>query len=92
MTYDRFDLEDAISRILDTETEIEDIIYKVGDCAERPSEDDILNMLIGVKCLNNARYSRLWQIFETMVKDNVFKTPVTAQADTKPNKIKQDAH
>jgi hypothetical protein len=67
----RFDLEDAISRMMDTDNEIDDIIYKVGDCAERPSEDDILNLLIGVKALNQARYNRVWSTFEQLVKNNV---------------------
>ena len=67
----RFDLEDAISRMMDTDNEIDDIIYKVGDCAERPSEDDVLNLLIGVKALNQARYNRMWNTFERLVKDGV---------------------
>ena len=49
---DRFDLEDAMSRMQAVEDDIDDIIYKVGDCPERPTEDDILNLLIGVKTLS----------------------------------------
>ena len=70
----RFDLEDAISRMLDIENELDDIIYKVGDSPERPSEDDILNLLIGVKSLNQARYERLWNIFEQLIKDGTIRS------------------
>lgn len=70
----RFDLEDALSRMLDIENELDDIIYKVGDSPERPSEDDILNLLIGIKSLNQARYERLWNIFEQLIKDGTIRS------------------
>lgn len=70
----RFDLEDAISRMLDIDNELEDIIYKVGDSPDQPSEDDILNLLIGVKSLNQARYDRLWNIFEQLIKNETIRS------------------
>lgn len=71
MIYDRFDLEDSMSKMLNIDDELEDLIYKVGDSKTRPTEDEILNMLIGIKALNQARYERMWQIFETCVKDGI---------------------
>lgn len=65
----RFDLEEDMSRMLDTVNEIEDIIYKYGDCPERPTEDQMLNMLIGLKELVNCRYSRMWNTFEQLIKN-----------------------
>ncbi len=65
----RFDLEDAMSAL-----------YKYGwryrcnftfflmDAKVRPTEDDIANMLIGAKALHNARYQKMWQIFEDLIK------------------------
>jgi hypothetical protein len=70
----RFDLEDAISRMLDTNNELDDLIYKVGDCPEKPDEDEILNMLIGIKSLNESRYSRMWMIFEQLIKDETIRS------------------
>jgi len=70
----RFDLEDAMSRMLDTNNEIDDLIYKVGDCPEKPDEDEILNMLIGIKSLNESRYSRMWMIFEQLIKDETIRS------------------
>ena len=70
----RFDLEEAMSRMLDTNNEIEDLIYKVGDCPEKPDEDEILNMLIGIKALNDSRYSRMWMIFEQLIKNETIRS------------------
>jgi len=70
----RFDLEDSISRMLDIDNELDDIIYKVGDSSERPSEDELLNLLIGVKSLNQARYDRMWMIFEQLIKNGTIRS------------------
>jgi hypothetical protein len=67
----RFDLEDAMSRMLDIDNELDDVIHRVGDSPEPPTEDQLLNMLIGIKELNNTRYSRMWNIFETLIKNDV---------------------
>jgi len=65
----RFDLEDSMSAMQNVSEEIETLMHSVGDSAVRPTEDDILNMLIGMKALNDARYQRLWQTFEYLVKN-----------------------
>lgn len=65
---DRFTLEDKISKVLDLEDMIEDIIFKVGDSTAPATEDDTLNMLIGLKHTLNVRHEQLWRVFETLVK------------------------
>ena len=45
---DRFKLEEAISDILSTNEELESVIYRIGDCKTAPTEDQLLNMLIGI--------------------------------------------
>jgi len=70
---DRFDLEDDISKMLNTSEEIDDIIYRFGDCPDQPSEDQMLNMLIGVKELFETRYKRMWDTFEGLVKDGTIQ-------------------
>jgi hypothetical protein len=71
----RFDLEDAMSRMMDVENEIDDIIYKVGDDPVKPTEDDILNMLIGIKTLSATRYQRMWNIFEKLIEGGTIQSP-----------------
>ena len=78
---DRFDLEDAISRMLDIDNEIEDLIYKVGDDKNQPTEDEVLNILIGMKALNQVRYDRLWTVFESLIKHDIIKSPTKDKRD-----------
>jgi len=41
--------------------ELEDLIFMIGDDAEPSSEDEILNVLIGVVELNKRRYNKIVQ-------------------------------
>lgn len=70
----RFDLEDAISRMLDIDNELDDLIYKVGDDKNQPTEDEILNILIGIKALNQVRYDRLWMVFENLIERDIIRS------------------
>ena len=63
----RFDLEEAISEVFTANEELETLIYRVGDSPVVPSEDEILNILIGIIALNKVRYEKLWNTFETLV-------------------------
>ena len=73
--YDRFDLEEEIHKVWATEEDLDTILYRIIDAPEEhPSEDEITNMLIGLKEIHNSRCIKLWDVFETMVKDNCFKS------------------
>lgn len=74
---DRFDLEDRISKLLDIDESIEDIIYMVGDSPNKPTEDDLLNALIGLKSTLNIRYERMWNTFEELIKNGQIKSKQT---------------
>ena len=37
-----------------------------------PSEDDVVNMLLGLKEIHKSRCIKLWDVFETMVNEKVF--------------------
>lgn len=71
---DRFNLEDSISRMMDIDNELDDIIHKVGDSKEAATVDEILNLLIGVKALNQTRYDRMWNTFECLIKHGIIKS------------------
>ena len=66
---DRFELEEAMSDMLTMNEELESVIYRIGDCKTAPTEDQLLNMLIGIVELNKVRYEKLWNIFEHLVKN-----------------------
>lgn len=64
---DRFELEEAISEVFTTNEELETLLYRIGDSPVTPTEDEILNMLIGIIELNKVRYEKLWNTFEALV-------------------------
>jgi hypothetical protein len=71
--YDRFDLEEEIHKVWSTEEDLETILYRIMDAPEEhPSEDDITNMLTGLKEIHNSRCIKLYDVFESMVKDKCF--------------------
>jgi len=75
----RFDLEDAMSDIHQIGEDIETIIYAIGDSPIKHTEDELLNMLIGMKQMHETRYQKMWNIFECLIKKGVI-----------PNKEKQN--
>jgi hypothetical protein len=64
---DRFDLEEAMGDMAQTPNDIETIIYAIGDCPIKHTEDELLNMLIGIKQLHDTRYQKMWNTFEELV-------------------------
>lgn len=69
----RFDLEDAMSSLYNMSDDLDVILHSYMDARVRPSEDDMANMLIGAKALHNARYQKMWEIFEELIKTGVIK-------------------
>ena len=69
----RFNLEEEIQNVWHTEEDLDTILYRIMDApGEPPSEDEIANMLIGIKEIHKSRCLKLWDVFETMVKNNCF--------------------
>jgi len=90
--YDRFDLEEEIHKVWATEEDLDTILYRIIDAPEEhPSEDEITNMLIGLKEIHNSRCIKLWDVFETMVQQkNSFLTEEVTMGDVL-DKIVDDA-
>ena len=65
----RFDLEEALMNLDKVGEDIETIIYAIGDSANKYTEDQLLNMLIGIKQLHDTRYEKMWTTFEHLIKD-----------------------
>ena len=59
-------LMDAMSDMHIFVSELETIMYAVGDSPIKPDEDKILNLLIGVKELYQTRYEKLWSVYNTI--------------------------
>ena len=67
----RFDLEEAIGQMAQFANDIDTIIYAIGDAPDPATEDELLNMLIGVKQLHESRYQKMWVTFEDLIKNKV---------------------
>jgi hypothetical protein len=67
----RFELEDAMSDLDQVGQDIETIIYAIGDSPIKHTEDQLLNMLIGMKQMHETRYQKMWNIFENLVKQQI---------------------
>lgn len=65
----RFELEDSMSNLHQIGEDIETIIYAIGDSPIKHTEDQLLNMLIGMKQLHNTRYQKMWDTFERLIKE-----------------------
>jgi hypothetical protein len=65
----RFELEDAMSNLSLVSEDIETIIYAIGDSPIKYTEDQLLNMLIGIKQLHETRYQKMWNVFEHLIKN-----------------------
>ena len=71
--YDRFNLEEEIQNVWCTAEDLDTILYRIMDAHEGPpSEDEITNMLIGLKEIHNSRCIKLWDVFETMIHEKCF--------------------
>ena len=65
-------LEDYITVMLNIGDDVDLLMHAWWDSGESVSEDQLMNMLIGMKELHNQRYIKLWSQFEQVLK--VFHT------------------
>ena len=71
--YDRFNLEAEIMNVWNTKDDLESITSRMMDDPDPMSEDDIANVLIGLSELHDIRCKKLFNVFESMVKNKCFK-------------------
>lgn len=71
----RYDLELAMSNMMQIDDNLETMIYAIGDASRKYSEDDLLNMLIGMKQLHSTQNDKLWEAFEYLVRHDIIKSP-----------------
>jgi hypothetical protein len=70
--YDRFNLESEIMSVWNTKDDLESITSRMMDDPDPMSEDDIANVLIGLTELHDIRCKKLFNVFETMVRERKF--------------------
>ena len=57
--------------------ELETILYKIGDAPTQPTEDELMNMLIGVMDLHKVRYEKMWASWNEYTKHNTKQPDIT---------------
>ena len=70
--YDRFNLEAEIMSVWNTKDDLNAITGRMMDDPDPMTEDDITNVLIGLSELHDIRCKKLFNVFESMVKDKCF--------------------
>jgi len=73
----RFELEDSMSNLHQIGEDIETIIYAIGDSPIKHTEDQLLNMLIGMKQLHDTRYQKMWNVFEQLIQNGTISNKNT---------------
>jgi len=57
-------LEQAIGDMYNIQDDIDTLIYAIGDSPRKYTEDELLNMLIGMKQFHQIWYDKLWVEYE----------------------------
>lgn len=57
-------LEEAMGNMSNIQDDIDALIYAIGDAPRKYTEDELLNMLIGMSQLHKTRYDIMWQEYE----------------------------
>ena len=64
-------LEEAMGNMSNVQDDIDALIYAIGDAPRKYTEDELLNMLIGMSQLHKTRYDTMWQEYENFTKKSV---------------------
>ena len=65
---DRFDLEEQIQNVWQTKEDLEAVTERILEDTVFMTADQISNVLIGISELHETRMWKLWNVFETMVR------------------------
>ena len=70
--YDRFDLEEEIMNVWQTEDDLDAITHRIMEDPDPISNKEIANFIISASKLHELRCQKLFDIFEKMVIDKCF--------------------
>ena len=72
--YDRFNLEAEIMSVWNTKDDLQSITSRMMDDPDGPmTEDELTNVLIGLIELHDIRCKKLFNVFESLVRNHNFK-------------------
>ena len=73
MKYDRFKLEECITSLSQISEDIEAMMHKEFDTKEGLTEDQKMNIIIGMMELHKIRYDATWECMEELIKQGDLK-------------------
>jgi hypothetical protein len=73
MKYDRFKLEELITSTRQVVDDLQVMMERQFDTEQGLTEDQIMNMLIGIQQLHECRCDALWDCMEKMIKQGDIK-------------------
>lgn len=63
-------LEQAMGNMSNIQDNIDALIYAIGDAPRKYTEDELLNMLMGMSQLHQTWYDKLWMEYENYRREN----------------------
>lgn len=72
MEANRFTLEQEILECWNITSDIDTVLYMM-DTSDKLNEDQIMNALIGMKTLYEAKFDKMFKTFEQLIHDGVIK-------------------
>jgi len=63
-------LEEAIGNLNNIQDDIDALIYAIGDSPKQYTEDELLNMLMGMSQLHQTWYDKLWIEYDNFRREN----------------------
>jgi len=63
-------LEEAIGNLNNIQDDIDAVIYAIGDSPKKYTDDELLNMLIGMSQLHQTWYDKLWVQYENFKREH----------------------
>ena len=66
----QLEFESAMAGTYNILEEMETLLYVIGDSARNYTEDEMMNMLIGMLDLQKARYEKMWSYWDAFCKAN----------------------
>tara|TARA_A200000159_G_scaffold142854_1_gene146637 strand:+ start:173 stop:430 length:258 start_codon:yes stop_codon:yes gene_type:complete len=63
-------LEGAMSNMSNIQDSLDTLIYAIGDAPRKYTEDELLNMLMGMSQLHQTCYDNLWMEYENFKREH----------------------
>jgi len=63
-------LEEAMGNLNNIQDDIDAVIYAIGDSPKQYTDDELLNMLMGMSQLHQTWYDKLWVEYENLKREH----------------------